>query len=46
LYASSVTRDAPSISSIDTAENPRTVASIPGSPTIREPFGSASDIAL
>ncbi len=45
-YTSSLTRDASSTSSSDTAENPRIVASVPGSPTIRDPFGSASDISL
>ena len=46
LYIASSTRDASSISSSDTAENPRTVPSVPGSPTIRDPFGSSSELAL
>ena len=45
-YIASSTREASSISSIETAENPRTVPSIPGSPTIRDPFGSTSEISL
>src|ERR1035441_5748199 len=45
-YASSLTLDASSTSSRDTAENPRIVGSVPGSPTIRDPFGIASDISL
>ena len=45
-YRSSLTRAASSTSSSDTAENPRTVASFPGSPTIRDPFGNTSDISL
>jgi len=45
-YIASVTREASSISSIDTFENPRTVPSIPGSPTILDPFGKTSEIAL
>ena len=45
-YNSSLTRDASSTSSSDTAENPRTVASVPGSPTIRDPFGNSSEISL
>jgi hypothetical protein len=43
LYRSSLTRDASSTSSSATAENPRTVASFPGSPTIRDPFGNATE---
>ena len=45
-YRSSLTRAASSTSSSDTAENPRTVASFPGSPTIRDPFGNTSEISL
>ena len=40
------TRDASSISSKDTFENPRTLASFCGNPTIRDPFGNAIDISL
>jgi hypothetical protein len=43
---SSLTRAASSTSSRETAENPRTVASTPGNPTIRDPSGNASDISL
>src|SRR5579884_2072737 len=46
LYISSRTTDASSISSSDTAEKPRTLASFPGSPTIRLPFGSRNDSEL
>ena len=42
----SSTRAASSITSIDTAENPRTVSSVPGSPTMREPFGSSTEIRV
>src|ERR1039457_3452996 len=45
-YTSSLTRDASSTSNSRTAENPRIVASVPGSPTMRDPFGSASEISL
>ena len=45
-YIESGTREASSITSIDTAENPRTVPSIPGSPTIRDRFGNTSDTSL
>jgi hypothetical protein len=46
LYRSSLTRDASSTSSSDTAENPRVVVSFPGSPTIRDWFGNSSEIVL
>jgi hypothetical protein len=42
----SVTRLASSISSSDTSENPRTVPSTPGSPTIRDPFANFNDNSL
>ena len=45
-YNSSFTRDASSTTTSDAAENPRTVASTPGSPTIRDPFGGASEVAF
>src|ERR1017187_4118217 len=45
-YTSSLTRDASSTSNSRTAENPRIVASVPGSPTMRDPLGSASEISL
>src|SRR5262249_21309455 len=45
-YITSSTRDASSITSIETAENPRTVSSFPGSPTIRDPFGKANETSL
>jgi hypothetical protein len=34
------------MSSIATAENPRVVASFPGMPTMREPFGNCREISL
>jgi hypothetical protein len=40
MYRSSGTRDASSTKSSDTAENPRIVSSLPGSPIIREPLGN------
>src|ERR1019366_5013883 len=46
MYRSSLHRAASSTSSSETAENPRTVASVPGSPTIRDPFGNSSEISL
>ena len=46
MYSSSGTRDASSTSSSVTAENPRIVSSLPGSPTIREPLGNCSDMSL
>jgi hypothetical protein len=46
LYRSSLTREASSTSSSDTAENPRAVGSFPGSPTIRDRFGNSSEIPL
>src|SRR5208283_1325036 len=45
-YNSSLTRAASSTSIKETLENPRTVASDPGSPTIRDPFGISSEISL
>ena len=39
-------RKSADVSSSDTAENPRIVPSVPGSPTIRDPFGNASEISL
>ncbi len=46
MYKSSVTGDASSTNNSATAEKPRTVASVPGKPTIRDPFGKASEISL
>jgi hypothetical protein len=46
LYRSSSTRAASSTRSSETAEKPRTVASVPGSPTMRLPLGSWSEMAL
>src|SRR5258708_2771625 len=46
LYISSLTRDASSISSSDTAEKPRTLSALSGSPTIRDPFGYAIEMSL
>ncbi len=43
---SSVTRAASSTTGSETAENPRIVASFPGSPTIRDRFRDAGEIAL
>src|ERR1039458_5672985 len=45
-YTSSLTRDASSTSNSRTAENPRIVASVPASPTMPDPLGSASEISL
>ena len=45
-YKSSPTRDASSITSIESAENPRIFGSLAGNPTILDPFGSSSESLL
>lgn len=46
LYTTSGTRAASSITRSETAENPRIAPSVPGSPTILDPFGNSKLIAF